>query len=73
MMREGVNYAILCDIMRRDTKICEPRKRLRGTFLCEVCELACEKVCADTTDYLCEKVTLVSDYVSDLTVILTVV
>ena len=29
----------------------EPRKRLRGTFLCEVCELACEKVCADTSDF----------------------
>ena len=50
MMLEGVNYVRLCEIMRRDTEICEPRKRLRGTFLCEVCELACEKVCADTTE-----------------------
>ena len=36
MMREGVKYARLCNIMQRDMKICKPRKRLRGTFLCEV-------------------------------------
>ena len=46
------DYARLCEIK---ANICEPRKRLRSTFLCEVCDLACEKECDDVSASLSMK------------------
>ena len=45
------DYARLCDasIMRINVNICEPRNPLRGTFLYEICEIACDKECDDVS------------------------
>ena len=45
----GTNYAVSCEIAIIKVKLCGPRKCLRGAFLCEQCELACEKECEQTS------------------------